>query len=592
MSESSSDFRSESRSESGAGPDEAADGPVRPDHFIEQIIGRELDAGKHAGGVVTRFPPEPNGFLHIGHVKSICLNFGVAERFGGRCYLRMDDTNPLKEDAEYVRAIQRDVRWLGFDWGPRETHASDYFERLYAFAEQLIEGGHAYVDSQSSDQIREQRGTLTQPGVNSPHRERSVETNLDLFRRMRAGEFGDGEHVLRARIDMGSGNINLRDPVLYRIRHASHPRTGERWCLYPMYDYTHCVSDYLEGITHSLCTLEFEDHRPLYDWVLEVLGTPHRPQQIEFSRLGLEYTVLSKRRLLSLVQDGHVDGWDDPRMPTVAGLRRRGVRAEALREFCERIGITKSDGTVEMSLLERVIRDDLEHVPRGLAVLSPIKVTITNLPEDHLEYFDAPLHPKDETLGTRRVPFSRELWIDADDFAEVPPRKYKRLAPDREVRLRYGYIIRCDEVVHGNDGQVVELRCTADLESRSGGANADRKTKGVIHWVSASQGVHCEARLYDRLFLDAEPGRLSDGRSFEDVINPDSLRVVQAVVEPHVVEQGPGYRLQFERTGYFYRDPETEEQGVPVFNRIITLRDTWAKIEAGSAPGGGEAKGP
>ena len=558
-------------------------GTERPEHFIEQIVRRDVEAGKHGGAVVTRFPPEPNGFLHIGHVKSICLNFGIAQKFGGRTFLRMDDTNPLKEEDAFVRAIQRDVAWLGFAWDERETHASDYFERLYEFAEQLIRGGHAYVDSQDNETIRAQRGTLTEPGTESPYRERTVEENLDLFRRMRAGEFPDGAAVLRAKIDMASGNINLRDPVLYRIRHATHQRTGDAWCVYPMYDYTHCLSDHLEGITHSLCTLEFEDHRPLYDWVLDTLGADPHPQQIEFSRLALEYTVLSKRNLAMLVAEGHVESWSDPRMPTVAGLRRRGVTPAALREFCDRIGITKSDGTVEMSLLERVIRDDLEAVPRGLGVLDPLKVTITNLPEDHEDVFEAPNHPKDESQGTRRIPFARELWIDADDFMEDPPGKYKRLAPGREVRLRHGYIIRCDEVIHGNDGAPVELRCSADLESRAGGVNADRKVKGVIHWVSARHGVHYEVRLYDRLFTEPNPGALKDGRTLVDVLNPDSLVVKQAVVEPHLVERGPGLRVQFERTGYFYRDPETEEPTVPVFNRIITLRDTWARIETGKA---------
>lgn len=559
---------------------DAAEGAERPEHFIEQIIRADDASGKFDGRVVTRFPPEPNGYLHIGHVKSICLNFGVAEKFGGQCYLRMDDTNPLKENAEYVEAIAADVRWLGFDWGDRGTHASDYFERLYAFAEDLISRGAAYVDSQDNETIRAQRGTLTAPGTESPFRDRSVEENLDLFRRMRAGEFADGTQVLRAKIDMTSGNINLRDPVLYRIRHATHQRTADAWCVYPMYDYTHCVSDYLEGITHSLCTLEFEDHRPLYDWVLDTLEVPHHPQQIEFSRLGLEYTVLSKRVLNALVTDGHVHGWDDPRMPTVAGLRRRGVTPGALREFCARIGVTKSDGTVEMSALERCIRDDLESVPRGLGVLDPLKVVLTNVPEDHEEHFEAPNHPKDETAGTRSIPFARELWIDAEDFTENPPGKYKRLAPEREVRLRHGYIIRCDEVIHGNDGEPVELRCTADLESRAGGANADRKVKGVIHWVSARHGVDCEVRLYDRLFTVPNPGNLKDGRTLQDVLNPESLVVKHAVVEPHLAAQPPGYRCQFERTGYFYRDPEDGDTGLPVFNRTITLRDTWARIEA------------
>ncbi|HSG88152.1 MAG TPA: glutamine--tRNA ligase/YqeY domain fusion protein [Pseudomonadales bacterium] len=569
-------------SEHSAGPDSgnASERPV--EHFIEQIIRRDGDSGKFDGQVVTRFPPEPNGYLHIGHVKSICLNFGVAEKFGGRCYLRMDDTNPLKETVEYVDAIRDDVRWLGFDWGDRETHASDYFERLYAFAEQLIGQGAAYVDSQDNEAIRAQRGTLTEPGSPSPFRDRSPDENLDLFRRMRAGEFADGTAVLRAKIDMASPNINMRDPVLYRIRHAHHQRTGDAWCIYPMYDYTHCLSDFIEGITHSLCTLEFEDHRPLYDWVLDTLATPHHPQQIEFSRLGLEYTLLSKRHLNALVTEGHVEGWDDPRMPTVAGLRRRGVRPEALRDFAERIGITRSDGTVEMSLLERCIRDDLETVPRGLGVVEPLKVVLTNLPEDHEEFFDAPNHPKDASLGTHPVPFGREVWIEASDFTENPPGKYKRLAPDREVRLRHGYIIRCDEVIHGNDGTPVQLNCSVDLESRAGGANADRKVKGVIHWVSARHGVNCELRLYDRLFTEPTPGALKDGRTYVDVLNPESLVVHHGVVEPHLVDQGPGLRVQFERTGYFYRDPDSDPDGLPVFNRTITLRDTWERAGGGT----------
>ncbi len=556
----------------GTGTDNA-----RPDNFIEQIIHKDNASGKFAGRVVTRFPPEPNGYLHIGHAKSICLNFGVAERFGGHCFLRMDDTNPLKETAEYVAAIQRDVRWLGFDWGERESHASDYFEQLYGFAEELIHRGCAFVCSLSLDEIRATRGTLTEAGTPSPYRDRSVEENLDLFRRMRAGEFADGDHVLRAKIDMASPNINMRDPVLYRVRRAHHQRTGNAWCIYPMYDYTHCLSDYLEGVTHSLCTLEFEDHRPLYDWVLDTLATPHHPQQIEFSRLNLEYTVLSKRVLNTLVADGHVEGWDDPRMPTVAGLRRRGVRPQAIREFCHRIGITRSDGTVEMSALERCIRDDLEAVPRALAVVEPLKVVLTNYPEDREEWFTAPNHPQVEALGAREVPFCRELWIERDDFMFEPPnKKYKRLSPGAEVRLRYGYIIRCDEVVTGNDGEAVELRCSVDLESRAGGANAERKVKGVIHWVSARHGVGAEMRLYDRLFTESNPGGLKDGRRFTDVLNPDSLVLREGFVEPYLAGLDVGSRVQFERTGWFYLEPERSRPERPVFNRIITLRDNWS----------------
>jgi len=550
---------------------------ARPDNFIEQIIQRDNANGKFGGRVVTRFPPEPNGFLHIGHAKSICLNFGVAERFGGTCFLRMDDTNPLKETAEYVASIQNDVRWLGFDWADRETHASDYFEQLYQFAEELIHRGRAFVCSLSLDEIRATRGTLTEPGQPSPYRERSVEENLDLFRRMRAGEFEDGAVVLRAKIDMASPNINMRDPVLYRVRRAHHQRTGDAWCLYPMYDYTHCLSDFIEGVTHSLCTLEFEDHRPLYDWVLDTLATPHHPQQIEFSRLNLEYTVLSKRMLNALVTEGHVEGWDDPRMPTLAGIRRRGVRPAAIREFCERIGITRSDGTVEMSALERCIRDDLEAVPRGLGVVEPLKVVLTNYPEDGEEWFSAAKHPQDDSLGSRDIPFCRELWIEREDFMLEPPnKKYKRLSPGAEVRLRYGYIIRCDEVITGNDGEPVELRCSVDLESRAGGANAERKVKGVIHWVSARHGVDVELRLYDRLFIEPNPGALKDGRHFTDVLNPESLTVRQGVVEPHLATLEPGSRVQFERMGWFYLEPARSTAEKPVFNRIITLRDTWS----------------
>lgn len=549
---------------------------ARPDNFIEQIIGRDNASGKFGGRVITRFPPEPNGFLHIGHAKSICLNFGVAARFGGICYLRMDDTNPLKETAEYVASIQNDVRWLGFDWEDRETHASNYFEQLYQFAEELILREKAFVCSLSLEEIRATRGTLTEPGQPSPYRERSVEENLDLFRRMRAGEFEDGAAVLRAKIDMASPNINMRDPVLYRVRRAHHQRSGDAWCIYPMYDYTHCLSDFIEGVTHSLCTLEFEDHRPLYDWVLDTLATPHHPQQIEFSRLNLEYTVLSKRMLNALVTEGHVEGWDDPRMPTIAGMRRRGVRAAAIREFCERIGITRSDGTVEMSALERCIRDDLESVPRGLGVVAPLKVVLTDYPQDREEWFSAPRHPQDDSLGTRDIPFCRELWIEREDFMFEPPnKKYKRLSPGAEVRLRHGYIIRCDDVVVGDDGEPVELHCSVDLESRAGGANAERKVKGVIHWVSARHGVEVELRLYDRLFSEANPGGLKDGRHFTEVLNPGSLEVRRGVVEPHLATLEPGSRVQFERMGWFYLEPERSTTQQRVFNRIITLRDTW-----------------
>lgn len=550
----------------------------RPDNFIEQIILGDNASGKFDGRVVTRFPPEPNGFLHIGHAKSICLNFGVAERFGGHCHLRMDDTNPLKETEEYVAAIKQDVRWLGFDWGAHETHASDYFEQLYDFAEELIHRGAAYVCSLSLDEIRASRGTLTEPGTPSPYRERGVAENLDLFRRMRAGEFADGEHVLRARIDMAASNINLRDPVLYRIRRVKHQRTGDQWCIYPMYDYTHCLSDYLESVTHSLCTLEFEDHRPLYDWVLDTLATPHHPQQIEFSRLNLEYTVLSKRMLNELVAQGHVSGWDDPRMPTIAGFRRRGVRPHAIREFCERIGVTRADGTVEMSALERCIRDDLEDMPRALAVVRPLKVVLTNYPEDTEEWFSAPNHPKHPELGERQVPFARELWIDQDDFVrQAPNKKWKRLSLGAEVRLRYGYIVRCDHVIEDESGQPLELHCSVDLESRAGGVNAERKVKGVIHWVSARHASAAEVRLYDRLFTEPNPAALRDGRHFTDVLNPASLEVCQGWVEPYLASLEPGSRVQFERTGYFYLEPQDTTSDQLVFNRVIGLRDTWTR---------------
>ncbi len=531
--------------------------------FIRHRIEDDLAARKLPAGVVTRFPPEPNGYLHIGHAKSICLNFGVAAEYGGVTFLRFDDTNPVKESEEFVQAIAADVAWLGFEWTAM-THASDYFEALYDFARELISNGHAYVDSQSGEAIREARGTLTQAGQNSPFRERSVEENLDLFSRMRAGEFADGEHVLRAKIDMASPNINMRDPVLYRIRHVAHQRTGTQWCIYPMYDYTHCISDALEGITHSLCTLEFEDHRPLYDWVLEHISVNQHPPQIEFSRLGLEYTVMSKRLLQRLVEEQQVEGWDDPRMPTLAGLRRRGVTPAAIRDFCQRVGVTKQDNQVEMNLLEFCIRNDLEATARrGMGVLKPLKVTLTNHP-GHTEDLSGPWHGKNEALGSRAIPFSAQLYIEQDDFAEDPPKKWKRLSPGGYVRLRYAYIIRCDEMVTDAAGEVVELKCTYFPDSRSGADSSGLKPNGVIHWVSAEHAQAVEIRNYDRLFRVPDPR----ADSFLDDINPDSLECLQGFVEPAVLEHADDH-FQFERQGYFCKDSKLPG----VFNRTVSLRE-------------------
>ena len=548
--------------------------PAAPRNFIRNIVEQDVASGKHGGAVVTRFPPEPNGYLHIGHVKSICLNFGIAEDFGGRCNLRFDDTNPVKEDASYARAIEDDVRWLGFDWAELR-HASDYFEKLYAFAVTLIEKGLAYVDSSSAEEIRQMRGTLTEPGIESPYRNRSVEQNLELFEKMRTGEFEDGAHVLRAKIDMASGNVNLRDPTLYRIRNVEHARTGDAWHIYPMYDYTHCLSDALEGVTHSLCTLEFEDNRPLYDWVLDALETPCHPQQIEFARLSLEHTVLSKRRLIELVEGGHVAGWDDPRMPTVAGLRRRGFTPASLRDFCDRIGVTKKDALIEMAVLESCIRDDLNaSAPRRMAVLDPLKVVVTSLPAGHREPLAFANHPQDESFGTREVAFTRELYVEREDFAEDPPPKWQRLVEGGEVRLRGSYVIRCDEVVRDADGRVVELRCSHD-PATLGQKPVGRKVKGVVHWVSASEGVPAEVRLYDRLFADPEPA--ASGPLGES-IDPASIRVHEAaVVEPSLAELAPESRVQFERLGYFVADRHDHSSARPVFNRTVTLRDTWAR---------------
>ena len=544
--------------------------------FIRQIIHDDLESGKHSE-IVTRFPPEPNGYLHVGHVMSICLNFGVAAETGGRTFLRYDDTNPQKEDQEYVDAIEADVKWLGFDWQDRLTHASDYFEQLYAAAEHLIELDLAYVDSLSAEEIRAHRGTLTEPGKNSPYRDRSVEENLDLFRRMRAGEFADGEHVLRAKIDMASPNMNLRDPALYRIRHVEHQRTGDAWCIYPMYDFAHTMSDAFERITHSLCTLEFEDHRPLYDWILDQLKPEHRPRQIEFSRLNLAYTITSKRKLGQLIDGGVVSGWDDPRMPTIAGMRRRGYPAVALRDFVKRGGVTKKDKLIEMGVLENSVREILgEEAERRMAVLKPLKVILTNYPEGQVEMMDAMNHPNRPELGTRQVPFSREVWIEQDDFMEEAPRKFFRLKPDGEVRLRNAYIIRCDEIIKDDDGNVVELHCSYDSDTRSGTGTSDRKVKGTIHWVSAEHAVPATVRLYDRLFTVPNPNAVDD---VMDVLNPDSLETVDAMLEPALGSPDAGTAVQFERLGYFCPDSEEHTASERVFNRIVTLRDSWAKIE-------------
>jgi len=551
-----------------------------PTNFIRQIIDGDLASGKHAT-IHTRFPPEPNGYLHIGHAKSIVLNFGIAADYPGTCNLRFDDTNPAKEEEEFVEAIKADVRWLGYDW-EELRFASDYFEQLYDYAVELIEAGKAFVCDLDAEQVRDYRGTLTQPGRESPFRGRDVEENLDLFRRMRAGEFPDGSRTLRAKIDMAAPNINMRDPTLYRIRHGLiHHQTGAEWCIYPMYDYTHPISDAIEGITHSLCTLEFEDHRPLYDWVLDNISIACHPRQIEFSRLNLEYTVMSKRRLTQLVQERRVSGWDDPRMPTIAGLRRRGYTPEAVRRFCEAIGVTKAEGTVEMGVLENSIRGHLDTTaPRRMAVLDPLRVVISNFPEDKTETLVAGNHPKDESLGSRELLMTREVYIDRADFRESANKKYKRLVLGGEVRLRNGYVIRCDEAVKDDDGEVIELRCTYDPETL--GRNPEgRKVRGVVHWVSADHGERAEVRLYDRLFRSAEPGRSGD---FLDDINADSLQVLQGcVVEPALARAAVGERFQFEREGYFCLDSEDAEPGKLVFNRIVSLRDSWS--EKGSGQG-------
>ncbi|MBW1731269.1 MAG: glutamine--tRNA ligase/YqeY domain fusion protein [Deltaproteobacteria bacterium] len=549
--------------------------------FIRAIIDEDLRTNKYEGRVHTRFPPEPNGYLHIGHAKSICLNFGIAEEYGGLCNLRFDDTNPSKEDVEYVQSIMEDVRWLGYDWGDRLYYASDYFEQLYQYAIELIRKGKAYVCDLSPEEIREYRGTLTQPGKESPYRNRSVEENLDLFQRMRAGEFPDGSRTLRAKIDMASPNLNMRDPVIYRILRVPHHRTGDKWCIYPMYDFTHCLSDSIERITHSLCTLEFEDHRPLYDWFLDQLGVYH-PQQIEFARLNLSHTVMSKRMLGQLVEEGHVRGWDDPRMPTIAGLRRRGYTPEAIRTFCERIGLAKRDSMVDIALLEHCVREDLnKRAPRIMGVLHPLRVVIDNYPEDQVEELEAINNPEDPSMGTRKVPFSRVLYIERDDFREDPPKKFFRLAPGREVRLRYAYFITCVDVIKDeNTGEVVELRCTYDPATRGGDAPDGRKVRGTLHWVSAAHALPVEVRLYDHLFLKPNPTDVKEGKTFKDYLNPESLVVLNpCYVEPSLAEAKPGDIFQFERVGYFCVDPVDSRPSAPVFNRTATLRDTWAKIQ-------------
>lgn len=548
-------------------------------NFLEQIVERDLASGA-VRKVVTRFPPEPNGYPHIGHAKAICINFGIATDYKGVCHLRFDDTNPETEDMEYVRAMERDIRWLGFEWGEKQFYASDYFQQLYDHAVRLIETGKAYVDSQTDEEIRTNRGTVTEPGVNSRFRDRSQEENLDLFRRMREGEFPNGSHVLRARIDMASPNMLLRDPVLYRIKHAEHYRTGNEWPIYPLYDFAHPLSDAIEGITHSLCSLEFEVHRPLYDWLVDALYDKPRPHQYEFARLNLDYTVMSKRKLLRLVNDGLVDGWDDPRMPTLSGMRRRGITPESIRRFCDLIGVAKADNRVDISLLEYAIRDDLNHrAPRVMAVLDPLPVTITNWPEDRVDWIEADYWPHDVPKeGTRKVPFGRNLVIDREDFAEDPPPKFHRLAPGREVRLRYGYVIRCDEVVKDSSGEVIELRCTYDPETRSGNVTG-RKVKGTIHWVEASHAVKAEVRLYDRLFRSPDPEDVPEGEDFLSMLNPESKVTVEAHLEHSLAGAEPGDRFQFERQGYFIADTDTTKDRM-VFNRTITLRDTWAKMTA------------
>ena len=572
-----------------AGSSGPADSPRAPSDFVRKIVANDIRSARYGIRVHTRFPPEPNGYLHIGHAKAICLDFGVAEQFGGLCNLRFDDTNPTKEDVEYVEGIKEDIHWLGCDWGNREFYASDYFEQLYAYAVRLIEKGKAYVDDLSPDEIREYRGTLTQPGKESPYRDRSVEQNLDLFERMRAGEFKEGSRVLRAKIDMASPNIVMRDPVLYRILYVPHHRTGDNWCIYPMYDFTHCLSDSIEGITHSLCTLEFENNRALYDWVLDELELYH-PRQIEFARLNISYTLISKRLLRQLVEEGVVSGWDDPRMPTLSGMRRRGYTPEAIRDFCDRIGVARSNSTVDVALLEHCIRQDLnKRVPRVMGVLRPLKVVIDNYPEGEVEELEAINNPEDATMGTRRVPFSRVLYIEREDFMEDPPQEFWRLAPGREVRLRYAYFVRCVDVVKDDQtGEVLELHCTYDPATRGGDAPDGRKVKTTLHWVSAAHALDATVRLYDRLFSAEDPSAVEEGQSFAANLNPDSLEVLRSCkVEPSLAEAKPGDRYQFERKGYFCVDTGDSSPDDLVFNRTVTLRDSWAKIREAQQRGSG-----
>jgi glutaminyl-tRNA synthetase len=553
--------------------------PSLPSDFIRDIIDDDMKTGKHQGRVATRFPPEPNGYPHIGHAKSVCLNFGIAAQYGGTCNLRLDDTDPSGESMEYVESIIRDVKWLGFDWEDRLYYASAYYEKLYQYALDLIRKGKAYVCDLSAEEIREYRGTLTQPGNESPYRNRSIEENLDLFERMRSGEFADGSRVLRARIDMTSPNVTMRDPIMYRIKKESHYRTGDAWCIYPMYDFAHCLSDFIEGITHSICTLEFENNRPLYDWFLDQLVEGPRPRQIEFARLNLSYTVMSKRKLLNLVEKKVVSGWDDPQMPTLSGMRRRGFTPEAIRRFCEKIGVSKNDSLIDMALLENCVRDDLnERALRVMAVLRPLRVVIDNYPEGRVEDFDCPYHPKNADMGSRKVPFSRELFIEKEDFMEVPPKKFFRLAPGREVRLRYGYFIKCVGIVKDpGTGEVVEVHCTYDPETRSGFAPDGRKVDATLHWVSAAHAVPAEVRLYDRLFC--VPDTLSEEVDFTTYLNPKSLEILKSCrLEPRLADAVPGDRFQFERLGYFCVDSGDSSEKAPVFNRTVTLRDAWAKI--------------
>ncbi|MFH1893520.1 MAG: glutamine--tRNA ligase/YqeY domain fusion protein [Candidatus Zixiibacteriota bacterium] len=548
--------------------------------FVRTIVEEDLKNNRNDSKVHTRFPPEPNGYLHIGHAKAICIDFGVAADYNGLCNLRFDDTNPTREDVEYVDSIKEDIRWLGWDWDDRLYFASDYFERLYEYAVQLIKDGKAYVCDLNADEIREYRGTLTEPGKESPDRNRSVEENLDLFDRMRAGEFPNGSRTLRAKIDMSSGNLNMRDPVIYRIVHASHHRTGDKWCIYPMYDFTHCLSDSIEGITHSLCTVEFEDHRPLYDWFLDQLGV-HHPQQIEFARLNLSYTVVTKRKLLLLVEDGRVSGWDDPRMPTLSGMRRLGYMPESIRRFCDRIGVSKRDSMVDLALLEHTLREDLNRTaPRVMGVLRPLKVVIDNYPDDKVEELDAVNNPEDEAAGTRKVPFSKVLYIERDDFMEDPPKKFFRLSPGNEVRLRYAYFIKFESVVKDDStGEIIELHCTYDPATRGGSAPDGRKVKATMHWVSAAHAIEAEVRLYNHLFTKENPLAVEEGKDFRDYLNPDSLEVLKSCrLEPSLAGSKPGDRYQFERMGYFCVDPDSTDDKL-VFNRTVTLKDTWAKIQ-------------